>query len=48
MWEREEIVNIKYKNEDYVYVKYDIKMYSDSGRTKLVDLYSEHFAERYR
>lgn len=31
-----------------VYVKYDIKLYSNSGRTKLVDSYSEQFAERYR
>ncbi|MGG0240670.1 hypothetical protein [Bacillus rhizoplanae] len=31
-----------------VYVKYDIKIYSDSSRSKLVDSYSEQFAERYR
>ncbi|MGE6619194.1 hypothetical protein [Bacillus mycoides] len=31
-----------------VYVKYDVKLYSNSSRTKLVSSYSEQFAERYR
>lgn len=40
----------KWQDQDAynVYVKYNVKIYSDSGRTKLVDSYSEQFAERYR
>ncbi|AFQ13090.1 hypothetical protein OCD90_11005 [Bacillus pacificus] len=40
----------KWKDQDAynVYIKYNIKVYSDSGRTKLVDSYTEQFAQRYR